>query len=188
MPAPMIIHLPLILGAEMRQLHGARVPRVFDAINVHGGYVDLEAPRKLCVVQSVHVRRLQRGRQAERIVVVAGYLVAEAVGAVPETTVHGLSHVAGFHERFDLLACGAGLFVQLLACCVVDFPGGGRDGQAHVRKDIEGYTAANEDGGFEGKGLLWVFVVVVKDEGGYDGAALGEAEDGIVGFLLLVYV
>ena len=114
--------------------------------------------------------------------------MAEAVGTVPETAVHGLSHVAGLHERFDLLACGAGLFVQLLACCVVDFPGGGRDGQAHVRKHIEGYTAANEDGGFEGKGLLGVFVVVVKDEGGYDGAALGEAEHGIVGFLLLVYV
>ena len=164
MPAPMIIHLPLILGAEMRQLHGARVPRVFDAIDVHGGYIDLEAPRKPRIVQSVHVRRLQRGRQAERIVV-AGYLVAEAVGAVPETAVHGLSHVAGFHERFDLLACGAGLFVQLLTWGVVDFPGGGRYGEAHVRKHIEGYTAANEDGGFEGKGLLGVFVVVVKNEG-----------------------
>lgn len=187
MPAPMIIYLPLILGAEIRQLHRARVPGVFDAIDVHRGYVDLQAARKPRVVQPVHIRRLQRRRQAERIVV-AGNLVAEAVGAVPETTVHGLSHVAGFYERFDLLACGAGLFVQLLACGVVDFPGGGRDGQAHVRKHVEGYTAADEDGGFEGKRLLGVFVVVVEDEGGYDGAALGEAENGIVGFLLMVYV
>ena len=183
----MIIHLPLILSAEIRQLHGTRVPRVFDAINMHRGYINLKAARKPRVVQSVHVRRLQRRRQAERIVV-AGNLVAEAVGAVPEAVVHGLSHVAGFQERLDLLACGAGLFVQLLACGVVDFPGGGRDGQAHVRKHVEGYTAADEDGGFEGKGLLRVLVVVVKDEGGYDGAALGEAENGIVGFPLLIDV
>ena len=58
MPAPMIIHLPLVLGTEIRQLHGARVPRVFDAIDVHCGYVDLEAARKQRVVQPVDVRRL----------------------------------------------------------------------------------------------------------------------------------
>ncbi len=33
-----------------------------------------------------------------------------------------------------------------------------------------------------------MFIVVMEDEGRYDGAALGEAKDCIVGFLLLVYV
>ena len=159
-PAPMIIHPPFILGTEMRQLHGARVPWVLDAVNMHRGDIDLEAARKPRVVQPVDIRRLQRRRHAKRIIV-PGDLVAEFVGTVPETAVHGLSHVAGLHERFDLLAGGAGLLVQLLTCGVVDFPGGGRDGQTHVGKDVEGDAAADEDGGFEGEGLLGAFVVVV---------------------------
>lgn len=174
----MVIHHPLILGTEMRQLHGARVPRVLDAINMHRRYINLEAARKAGVVQTVNIRWLQRRRQAKRIVVVlAGssgprYLVAELVGAVPETAVHRLSHLAGFHERFDLLACSAGLLMQLLTGGVVYFPGSGRNGQAHAGKNIKGDAAADEDGGFEGEGLLGLFIVVMEDEGGYDGAAL----------------
>ena len=165
MPATMVVHLSFVLDAEMRQLHGARVPGVLDSINVHGRYVDLEAAWEPGVVQPVHIGRLQGWRQAKRIVVAGHlYLVAEPVGTVPETALHGLSQVAGLHEGFDLLACGAGLFMQLFACGVVDFPGSGRDGQTHVRKDIKWYTAADEDGGFEGEGLFGVFVVVVEDE------------------------
>ena len=105
-------------------------------------------------------------------VVVPRYLVDETVGAVPETAAHGLSCVARLHERFDLLACSSRLLVQLLTCGIVDLPGGRRNGEAHVRKRVEGYAATNEDGGFEGKRLLRVFVVVMEDEGRYDGAAL----------------
>ena len=57
-----------------------------------------------------------------------------------------------------------------------------------MRKDIKGYAAANEDGGFEGERLFGVFVAMVEDEGGNDGTALGEAEDGVIWFPLLVYV
>ena len=129
MPTPMVVHLSFILGAEMCQLHGARVPGVFDSINVHRRYVDLEAAWEPGVVQPVHIGRLQRRWQAERIVVAGHlYLVAERVGTVPETVLHGLAQVAGLHEVFNLLACSAGLFMQLFACGVVDFPGGGRDG------------------------------------------------------------
>ena len=189
MPAPMVVHLSFILGTEMCQLHGARVPGVLDSINVHRRYVDLEAAWEPGVVQPVHIGWLQRRWQAKWIVVAGHlYLVAERVGLVPETALHGLPQIAGLHEGFNLLACSAGLFMQLFACGVVDFPGGGRDRQAHVRKDIKGYAAANEDGGFEGERLFGVFVVVVEDEGGNDGTALGEAEDGVVWFPLLAYV
>ena len=84
MPATMVVYLSLILGAEMCQLHGARVPGIFDSINVHRRYVDLEAGWEPGVIQPVHVGRLQRGRQAKRIVVAGHlYLVAEPVGTVP---------------------------------------------------------------------------------------------------------
>ena len=129
MPATVVVHLSFILGAEMCQLHGARVPGIFDSINVHRRYVDLEAAWEPGVIQPVHIGRLQRRRQAKGIVVARHlYLVAEPVGTVPETALHGLSEVAGLQEGFDLLACSAGLFVQLFACGVVDVPGGGRDG------------------------------------------------------------
>lgn len=190
----MIIHPPLILGTEMRQLHGARVPWVLDAIDMHRRYIDLDAARKSRVVQTVHIGWQQRRRHAKWIVVVLAlssgprYLVAEPVGLVPETAAHRLSHVAGFHERFDLLACSAGFLMELLSGGAVYFPSGGRNGQAHVGKDVKGDAAADEDGGFEGERLLGGFIVVMEDEGGYDGAALGEAEDCVVGFPLLVYV
>lgn len=190
----MIIHPPLILSTEMRQLHGARVPRVLDAINMHRRDINLEAARKARVVQTVYVRWLQRRRQAKRIVVViAGssgprYLVTELIGAVPETAVHRLSRVAGFHERFDLLTCSAGLLMQLFTGGVVYLPGGGRNGQAHAGKNIKGDATADEDGGFEGEGLFRLFIFMMEDEGGYDSAALREAEDCVIGFPLLVYV
>ena len=165
MPAAMIINLPLTLDTKMCQLHGTRVPRVLDTVYMHRGYVNLEAARKPRVVQPVNICRLQRRWQTKRIIIAVAYLdlVAEPVGMIPQTALQGLSQIARFHESFDLLACGTGLLVQLLACGVVDFPSRGWDGQAHVRKHIERYTAADEDGGFEGERLFRVFVVVLED-------------------------
>ena len=55
-------------------------------------------------------------------------------------------------------------------------------------KNVEGDATADEDGRFEGERLLRLLVDVMEDEGGYDGAALREAEDCVIGFPLPGYV
>lgn len=53
--------------------------------------------------------------------------------------------------------------MQLLTCDIVDLLGDEPNGEAHVRKRVEGYVATDEDSGFEGNRLLRAFMVVMED-------------------------
>lgn len=192
MPTAMVVD-PALGGLVLRkaeELHRGRVPRVLAAVNVRRRDREAQLGRKAREVEAEDVVPLEgEGVGRQRVVL-------EGVGAVPQAPVLVVVVGGGFDaplcgaggrgrgrscgDGSELGACGAGFFAQIAARALVDGPGFGRDGAAEVVEGGQGHAAADEEGAFEGEWGLGLVARVVEDEGGDEGAALGEADEAVI--------